>query len=160
MKLKILFTIYLALYMSISAASLDTSVSDDINTLRVILNTFIEKNNDKETFKVWHHLFAKPYSLNTEEGINRYKIFKQKLNKIKSVNSQSLGYRFGLNQFSDLSSEEYRLTYLTRKVNKEEDQLELDSKSDKKSSTIKFLDDYNDDDSNFFKIRNLQDIHP
>jgi len=95
----------------------------------------------KELFKVWHLLFDKEYSLNTQEAINRYIIFKAKLAKIKNTNSQGLAYTEGLNQFSDLTKEEFAKIYTTKKLLSEEDFLKAYGQPKKMS-----LDDYVDED--------------
>jgi len=67
----------------------------------------------KEQFKVWHFINQKQYDLNTEEAIARYKIFKSNLQRINEVNSQKKSYRLGINQFSDMTYEEFAAQYLT-----------------------------------------------
>jgi hypothetical protein len=76
-----------------------------------ILKSFEDKPR-KELFKIFHFLFAKKYHLNTEEGIKRYKIFKDNMNVIKKINEKNLSYKLGLNEFSDLTDEEFRSSKL------------------------------------------------
>jgi hypothetical protein len=64
----------------------------------------------KELFKVYHSIFSKEYDLNTELGLKRYKAFKDNLKFIKAENAKNKEYELGLNQFSDLTNEEYRQT--------------------------------------------------
>jgi len=60
----------------------------------------------KELFKMYHFLFKKKYSLNSEEGIKRYNIFRtnQKLIKEQNVISPN---KYGINAFTDRNLEEY-----------------------------------------------------
>ena len=76
---------------------------------------FLLSHQPKESFKYWHLVTQRPYDLNSEEGLLRYKIFKKTLLRIKEVNSKDLPYKLGLNEFSDLTNEEFRKTYLTYK---------------------------------------------
>lgn len=85
------------------------SCSDDVR--RTIMDSF---NNapKKEMFKVFHFLFEKEYDLNSEEAIRKYRIFKSNMKIIEETNSQDLSYKFGINQFTDLSPEEFKSMYL------------------------------------------------
>jgi len=78
-----------------------------------ILDNFMDKPA-KELFKVWHLLFkSHEYSLNSQDAINRYKVFKMNLKLIKAHNSNTLNsWKLGLNQFSDLTEEEFTQKYL------------------------------------------------
>jgi len=80
---------------------------------RAILEKFMDAS-PKELFKVFNLVFKRAYQLNSEEGLSRYKIFKQNLKLIKETNAKNLGYTFGINQFSDLTQEEFQDTYLMK----------------------------------------------
>lgn len=67
----------------------------------------------KDIFKAYHYLFQKSYELNSEQGLQRYKIFKQNLKYIEDVNNQGLSMTLGINQFSDITNEEYIKTHLS-----------------------------------------------
>jgi hypothetical protein len=73
-----------------------------------IINTILDNfgGSAKDLFKVYHHLYKKPYDLNSEEGIRRYKIFKASYKLIQEINSSKLSYTMGLNSLSDVSEEE------------------------------------------------------
>jgi len=59
--------------------------------------------------------FQKNYPLNSEESLQRYKTFKQKLAKIKEHNEDiKNSWKMGLNQFSDLTEVEFRTKELTQ----------------------------------------------
>jgi C1A family cysteine protease len=78
-----------------------------------IIESFID-GPSKELFKIYHFIFKKEYELDSSDGINRYKIFKKNLMIIKENNSKDLPYKLGINQFADLSSEEFTEKYLMK----------------------------------------------
>jgi len=62
----------------------------------------------KDIFKIWHFLFKRQYKLNSEEGLQRYKNFREQLKKIDTHNADPIfTWKLGLNQFSDLTQEEF-----------------------------------------------------
>jgi KDEL-tailed cysteine endopeptidase len=73
-----------------------------------ILDKFLD-GPKKELFKVYHQIFNKQYNLNTEEGLHRYKVFKENLKWIKEENKKGHAYELGITEFTDLTNEEYRL---------------------------------------------------
>jgi hypothetical protein len=76
-------------------------------------NAILEKfmnGPKKELFKVFHQISEKNYDLNSEEGIKRYKIFKDNLKYIKQENAKGNTYTLGITQFADLTHEEYKQT--------------------------------------------------
>lgn len=123
------------------------------NMQRVIIQTFMDKNT-KDLFKVWHFLFnkEKSYSLDDPNIITKYKNFKATLKTIKEHNQKESSYKLGLNQFSDLTKEEFK-KYLTRKPLSKEELKILRNSSPKKIS----LDDY-DDSRDRRNLRNLQSL--
>jgi hypothetical protein len=97
----------------ISVLALITIISCTVD----VRNTILESFNDapkKELFKVFHFLFEKNYNLNTEEGLRRYTIFTSNMKVIEMTNSQNLEYKFGVNQFTDLTPEEFKMKYLMK----------------------------------------------
>jgi len=62
----------------------------------------------KDIFKVFHYIFDKEYSLNSQEALQRFTNFKETLKKIKEVNAKKLSYRFGINQFADMTVQEFK----------------------------------------------------
>ena len=79
---------------------------------RLVINRFMDKS-PKELFKVFHIVFKKDYSLNSEVALTRYRIFKNNLKIIKETNAKNLSYKFGVNQFTDLTPEEFQSNFLT-----------------------------------------------
>jgi C1A family cysteine protease len=88
---------------------------EEYTTIKNILKNFMNEK-PKELFKVYHFLYKKPYDLNTEEGIARYRIFKKKLAYIKETNAKNLPYKLGLNHFTDYTNEEYRKLLTKRNI--------------------------------------------
>lgn len=86
---------------------------DKYKTTEVVLKSY-EYGPTKEYFKVYHPIHAKSYNLNSEEGILRYRIFKQNLKMIQEVNSKNLKYKFSVNRFTDMSQEEFKQKYLMK----------------------------------------------
>lgn len=76
------------------------------NLTKDILKNF-ENKPLKDVFKAWHYAYEKPYDLNSETALQRYKIFKQNIAYIKKVNSEQRSYRLGLGPDTDLTYEEY-----------------------------------------------------
>lgn len=61
----------------------------------------------KSQFKIWTYMFRRPYSLNSEQGLERYKIFKKNMKMITTSNSNNSEYILGLGPFTDLTFEEF-----------------------------------------------------
>jgi len=62
-----------------------------------------------EAFKVQHN---KNYATIQEHGY-RYRVFKQNLDYVEETNAQNLGFKVAMNQFGDLTLEEFRSKYLS-----------------------------------------------
>ena len=67
----------------------------------------------KELFKVYHLLFKKDYSLDSEEALTRYAVFKQNMKFIKEENAKDHSYQLGIGPWTDLTNEEYRQRVLS-----------------------------------------------
>ena len=93
-----------------------TNLIDHSEQITKVLDSF-SNSSPKELFKIWHLIFKRDYTFDSEEAKLRFRNFKIYLALIKEINSKDLGYTFGLNQFSDLSAEEFKNTYLTRRPN-------------------------------------------
>merc|ERR1712032_1040417 len=61
----------------------------------------------KEIFTAFHNLHKKTYSLNSQEGLYRYRIFKENIAWIKSENAKLGKVLYGITQFSDMTHEEF-----------------------------------------------------
>ena len=128
--------------------SMVMSLEDESVQIKKILNSFMD-STPKELFKVWHLLYKREYTYASEEAKMRFRNFKINLALIKETNSKHLGYTFGLNQFSDLSAEEFKRIYLTRKPN-----LNLEQDLKEINNQLGFLTPTDDDDD--LTKRNLQ----
>jgi hypothetical protein len=95
----VIFTLNLSLLKSVSITSVDDDIRDRI------LSNMIDKPS-KELFKIYNFLYEKNNELNSDEAITRYRAFKSNLEKIKNVNSQNLGYKYGFNHMTDTPSSE------------------------------------------------------
>jgi len=106
-----------------------------------IIDIFIERGNVKELFKVWHSIYKLNYDYNTEEGINRYRVFKANLKKIQDHNRVNLDYKLGINEYFDKTEKELEVYFNIKERTPEEF----------RQSTKRFLvnlDDYDDSQEN------------
>ena len=101
--------IIISLISNILASSINHSLFELIGT-----------KPDKEQFKMWHLITDRPYDINSEEAINRYKIFKSNLKLIKSENEKNLSYKLGLGPFTDLTADEFMSRFTTLETTKNE----------------------------------------
>ena len=101
--MKVVFTL-LALTLIIAASAELTP--ERVDVARSILDSYMNQP-EKELFKVYHYIFEKQYSLNTQEAVRRYKLFKNAVNFIKEHNAKKLSWTVALNQFADMTEEEY-----------------------------------------------------
>lgn len=67
----------------------------------------IESMNHESTFQAWASAFNRNYS-SAEEAIDKFRIWMDNLQLIATTNSRNLSYKFGLNQFSDMTRDEFR----------------------------------------------------
>lgn len=89
-------------------------LSVSANMHREILN-LIETKPTKDMFKLWHFALNRPYDLNSEVALQKYKVFKANSKFIQETNDQKLGYELGLGPFSDITWEEFKESYLHEK---------------------------------------------
>ena len=130
MKVPIILTIFLL--------SLVITSGIEINH-NTILEKFIDRPT-KELFKVFHLLFNKTYLLNTLEGINRYRTFVKNLNYINQENSKKLSYQLGINQFTDVSDEEFQLKFIATPEKFQNDIKEMNKRF------LSYFDDHADEE--------------
>merc|ERR1712032_1063603 len=98
----------------------------------------------KEIFKAFHYLHEKEYSLNSEEGLKRYRIFKQNAKWIEQENAKLSEEIFGITQFSDLTQQEFNERHL---MNPEEFQKGI-NEMEKYSTSLKLKEFNEEDDHN------------
>jgi C1A family cysteine protease len=119
---------------------------------KAILESFMDKS-PKELFKVWHLVFKKDYTFDSTEAKDRFKIFKQNLEFIKKTNSEGLTFKLGLNQFSDLTNEEFKAKYATFRL---PGGSEFEQALDKVNKDAGFLNPEPTEDDDDLTKRNLQ----
>lgn len=86
-------------------SSMQLSIQKD-NVTHLLMN-LISTQPVKQQFKLWHYLMEKPYDLNTESAIIRYKIFKNNIKLIEATNKKNLSYKLGLGPFTDMTGKEF-----------------------------------------------------
>lgn len=96
--------------MAILAISMIQSVviSHQDEDIRQVIFSNMQDKPKKDLFRVYHLLFEKKYDLNTEEGLKRYKIFKQNLKFIENFNTERKSFRLGITPFTDMTNEEFK----------------------------------------------------
>jgi hypothetical protein len=75
------------------------------------VNSFLDQMKGKphkEIFKSYHYLYEKKYQINSQEALKRYRNFKKNLKWIEEENRKSGEELYGINQFTDLTFEEYK----------------------------------------------------
>ncbi|CAG4972972.1 unnamed protein product [Colias eurytheme] len=95
-----MFIIFVALFTFVTGV-----FTSEFNLLD---QTYYDLNNAKEIFGQFIVKFEKEYD---ERNEYRFEVFKENLEKVNKWNTQGIG-RFGINQFSDMTFEEFSQTYL------------------------------------------------
>ena len=132
--------IFLTLLFSYAMAiDLSHSIQSQ-TTINNIIETFVAKGNIKDVFKVWHTLYRPSYEINTEEGINKYKVFKANLKAIEEHNSKNLSWQAGINNYSDMTTSELEKYFNIKEINAENYR--------KTMRGLLSLDDYDDSQDN------------
>ena len=128
-----------------------TNLIDHSEQISKVLDTF-SNSSPKELFKIWHLMFKRDYTFDSKEAKLRFRNFKINLALIKEINSKDLGYTFGLNQFSEISAEEFKNIFLTHRPN-----LNLEKDINELNHNLGFLTpNAADDDDDDLTKRNLQ----
>lgn len=81
----------------------------------------------KDQFKMWHYVMQRPYDLNSEVALQKYKVFKQNVKLIEETNAKKLSFELGLGPFTDMTFEEYRQGYLSLNMSEVAKQQESES---------------------------------
>ena len=100
--MKYTYALILLCLVNFSVASVD----------KVFLDFVSQNSTPTMKFKMFHYIFQKPYSLNSEFALERYKVFKSNLERFEEHNKKNLGYELGINNFADLTVEEFKKQYL------------------------------------------------
>lgn len=96
------------------------------NTLHHQMMDLLSQQKLREMFKFWHYAMKRPYDINSEVALAKYKTFKTNIKFIEETNKQNLGYTLGLGQFTDLTFEEFSKAYLSYKVKESEAEKKFD----------------------------------
>jgi C1A family cysteine protease len=104
MKIQILVALICLSSVFVTATELS---AQHVQIGKAMIESYMQKP-DKDLFKVYHFIFAKAYSLNSEEALVRYKLFKKAVKFVKKHNARNLSWTVGLNQFADMTDEEYQ----------------------------------------------------
>ena len=108
----------------------------------------------KEQFKVFHYLFKKPYDLNSEISLSKYRIFKANIKTIEEHNKVNTDFVQGITFFADFSREEY-VDFATNQV-----MLENRAKLTRETNQIINFDDISDEDDDTEVIAQNEDKYP
>ena len=79
--IKIIFAILLILISTFNSSSVYYELMELVQT-----------KPSKEQFKLWHYVNERPYDLNNNYAILRYKSFKKNVKIITETNQQNLGF--------------------------------------------------------------------
>lgn len=74
-------------------------------------------------FKLWHYALKRPYDLNSELALAKYRTFKANLRIIQVHNSKQSNYQLGVGPFTDLTWDEFKEAYLTTNLVPHENQV-------------------------------------
>jgi hypothetical protein len=80
---------------------------EHLEVRRSIIDSYME-GSPKELFKVFHLVFEKPYNLNSEAAIAKYRVFKKNLSMIKEHNASGKTWTLEVNFFADMTKEEVK----------------------------------------------------
>lgn len=102
------------LYLVLSVVLLSSVLSNTYLDKSFILEKFMDQ--PKELFKAFYTLYGKDaeYDINSELGIQKYKIFKSKVAIIKEENKKRGRKVYGITKFTDLTDEEFSRKYLMK----------------------------------------------
>jgi hypothetical protein len=101
------------IYIIVASIIVASAFAAEYSMVNQILDN-LEGQPHKEVFKAYHYLFNKKYNLNSQEGLNRYRIFKQNLLWDKAENKKRGKIIHRFTKFSDLTLEEYNQQMLMK----------------------------------------------
>ncbi|XP_054778214.1 zingipain-2-like [Prosopis cineraria] len=108
-------SIFLLVFLFFSNICLSFSISSDYPILSDDnvdkFDKFTSEEDIRELFRMWQKKYEREYG-SRDEKENRFQIFKSNFKYIVEKNAKTTSYRLGLNQFSDLTFEEFSKTYL------------------------------------------------
>ncbi|XP_028791614.1 zingipain-2-like [Neltuma alba] len=107
------FLLFLVSYPSISLTS-SSSVPDEYTFSDLDLDKFVSEKQVFHLFQIWKKETGREYQTLGEEAV-RFQIFKSNLKEIREKNAERKSpsdYSLGLNEFSDMTYEEFSKIYL------------------------------------------------
>ncbi|KAH0868726.1 hypothetical protein HID58_075748 [Brassica napus] len=110
-------SLILCLLLALTAASLSLSfaASHDFSIVGYAPEDLESHDKLIELFENWLSNFEKAYET-VEEKFRRFEVFKDNLKHIDETNKKAKSYWLGLNEFADLSHEEFKNKYLGLKT--------------------------------------------
>lgn len=135
--------IILLLIVTIQMVASTKIKEEHVDVAKYIIDKF-SSGPTKELFKVYHTIHEKAYSLYSEEGVRRYKIFKSNFEAIKLHNQKNLSWKKGINQFTDMTKEEFRTLVGARPVSELKNFIKIDD-DDNTPDPPKLSKDENDE---------------
>jgi len=143
LKMKIyLLTIFL---LGLSAFCQFTQTDQILSVERQILNNFLEAE-PKELFKVFHFLYKKEYKLNSRIALEKYTTFKENVKKIKEHNAKKLSWWEAVNEFTDLTDDEFKVYFNLKPQSEEEMKTFLKEEGRFLGNVVNFDDDADKDE--------------
>ncbi|CAN7126929.1 unnamed protein product [Brassica rapa subsp. narinosa] len=108
----ILLSVVLVILIAASSAAADksTPIRIDPDGLRKVEESFVRilgQSSHVLSFARFTHKYGKMYQ-HAEEIKHRFSVFKENLDLIRSTNKKGLSYKLGVNQFADLTFQEFQ----------------------------------------------------
>jgi xylem cysteine proteinase len=103
---------YLFLFLILSNFISANLYSGTLHPVKQIMRYHMD-SSPVEAFKIWHYLHNREYKFDSMEGLKRYEIFIKNFNIVKEHNIKlEKNYSLGLNNFADMTVEEFKDKYL------------------------------------------------
>lgn len=150
---KLCIVIFTFLLMSLICLIKSEDCDGKTHPKTMIMNAHLA-STPAEAFKVWHYLHKRTYSIMSEEGLKKYHNFKQNYDIVKChYESGQKSYDLSLNNFADMSLEEFKENYLkgNAKMYKTFKEEKYKSK-DAGKSPVDFWDLPEDQDEEYFQL--------
>lgn len=120
MKQRTFFAFGLLIILKFSLCYIETpKVFRNPETVRMIFEKMADKPLD-ELFEIYHFLYQKTYELDSEEGIERFQIWKENVKNINEENTKEHSYKLGLGPYTDLKTDEFTEKYMDKFENYKE----------------------------------------
>jgi C1A family cysteine protease len=106
---KIIKFIAILLLIAFCLSEREDKFQESGQTISKILDHMeMQGKKQKNIFKAFHYLYGKSYNLNSEEGLRRYRIFKQSAAWAKKENKKLGKVLFRVTKYSDMTDQEYK----------------------------------------------------